>query len=130
MLHGFPDNSHIYDALIPYLSAAGRRVVAVDFLGFGASDKPANANYSFAQQLGDLEAVAETLDLDKIIPVGHDAGGPSAINFALKHPGRTAFVTLMNVFYGDVPGLRVPELIEVFSNKKLEALHRHFLQSP
>jgi pimeloyl-ACP methyl ester carboxylesterase len=38
VLHGFPDNSHIYDALIPYLSAAGRRVVAVDFLGFGASD--------------------------------------------------------------------------------------------
>lgn len=130
VLHGFPDNSHIYDALIPHLSAAGRRVVAVDFLGFGASDKPANANYSFAQQLGDLEAVAEALNLDKIIPVGHDAGGPAAINFALKHPGRTAFVTLMNVFYGDVPGLRVPELIEVFSNKKLEALHRHFLQSP
>src|ERR1700758_461933 len=70
VLHGFPDNSHIYDALIPYLSAAGRRLVAVDFLGFGASDKPANANYSFAQQLGDLEAVAEALHLDKIIPVG------------------------------------------------------------
>jgi pimeloyl-ACP methyl ester carboxylesterase len=130
VLHGFPDTSHIYDAVIPYLSAAGRRVVAVDFLGFGGSDKPANANYSFVQQLGDLEAVAEALELDKIIPVGHDAGGPAAINFALKHPSRTAFVILMNVFYGDVQGLRVPEIIEVFSNKKLEALHHHFLQSP
>jgi pimeloyl-ACP methyl ester carboxylesterase len=37
---------------------------------------------------------------------------------------------LMNAFYGDAPGLRVPELIEIFSNKKLEALHRHFLASP
>ena len=57
VLHGFPDNSHIYDDLIPHLVSAGRRTVAIDFLGFGASDKPAGALYSFAQQLGDLEAV-------------------------------------------------------------------------
>lgn len=38
LLHGFPDNSHIYDDLIPYLAATGRRIIAVDFLGFGASD--------------------------------------------------------------------------------------------
>jgi len=130
MLHGFPDNSRIYDDVIPHLARAGRRIVAMDFLGFGASDKPVGANYSFAQQLGDLEAVVDALKLDKIIPVGHDAGGPAAINFALKHPGRTVAAILMNAFYGDAPGLRVPELIEIFSNKKLEALHRHFLASP
>jgi haloalkane dehalogenase len=130
VLHGFPDNSHIYDDLIPYLVAAGRRTVAVDFLGFGASDKPEGAQYSFEQQLGDLEAVVETLALDRIIPVGHDAGGPAAVNFALKHPERTAAVCLMNAFYGDAPGLRVPEFIELFSNKGLQALTRHFLASP
>jgi pimeloyl-ACP methyl ester carboxylesterase len=36
----------------------------------------------------------------------------------------------MNAFYGDAPGLRVPELIELFSNKRLKALHRYFLASP
>jgi pimeloyl-ACP methyl ester carboxylesterase len=130
VLHGFPDNSHIYDDLIPHLVSAGRRTVAIDFLGFGASDKPAGALYSFAQQLGDLEAVVEGLALDKIIPVGHDAGGPAAVNFALRHPDRTAAVTLMNAFYGEAPGLRVPELIAIFSNKELKALHLHFLKSP
>ena len=130
VLHGFPDNSHIYDDLIPHLVTAGRRTVAIDFLGFGASDKPEGAQYSFAQQLGDLEAVVEALGLDKIIPVGHDAAGPAAVNFALNHPGRTAAVILMNAFYGDSPGLRVPELIELFSNKKLKALSLHFLKSP
>jgi pimeloyl-ACP methyl ester carboxylesterase len=40
VLHRFPDNSHIYDDLIPHLASAGRRTVAIDFLGFGASDKP------------------------------------------------------------------------------------------
>jgi len=130
VLHGFPDNSRIYDDLIPHLASAGRRTVAIDFLGFGASDKPEDAHYSFEQQLGDLEAVVEALGLEKIIPVGHDAGGPAAVNFALKHPDRTVAVTLMNAFYGDAPGLQVPEFIELFSNKGLKALHRRFLASP
>jgi pimeloyl-ACP methyl ester carboxylesterase len=130
VLHGFPDNSHIYDDLVPHLSTAGRRTIAIDFLGFGASDKPEGTQYSFGQQLGDLEAVVEALALDKIIPVGHDAGGPAAINFALRHPERTATVCLMNAFYGDAPGLRVPEFIELFSNKGMAALTRHFLASP
>jgi len=129
-LHGFPDNSRIYDDLIPHLATAGRRTIAVDFLGFGASDKPEGAHYSFEQQLGDLEAVVEVLGLDRIIPVGHDAGGPTAVNFALMHPKRTAAVCLMNAFYGEAPGLRVPEFIELFSNKGLKALTQHFLASP
>jgi haloalkane dehalogenase len=112
VLHGFPDNSRIYDDLIPHLVSAGRRTVVIDFLGFGASDKPEGAHYSFEQQLGDLEAVVEALGLDKIIPVGHDAGGPAAVNFALRHPDRTAAVILMNAFCGDAPGRLVPELIE------------------
>ena len=130
LLHGFPDNSHIYDDLIPHLTAAGRRTIAFDFLGFGASDKPEGAVYSFEQQLGDLEAVADALQLEKIVPVGHDAGGPAAVNFALRHPTRAAGICLMNAFYGEAPGLRVPEFIELFANKNLKALTRHFLTSP
>jgi pimeloyl-ACP methyl ester carboxylesterase len=130
VLHGFPDSSHIYDDLIPHLAAAGRRTVAFDFLGFGESDKPEGALYSFEQQLGDLEAVVDALALEKIIPVGHDAGGPAAVNFALRHPTRAAGICLMNVFYGDSPGLRVPEFIELFANKNLKALTRHLLASP
>jgi haloalkane dehalogenase len=61
LMHGFPDSQHIWDDLIPYLVASGRRVVTFDFLGFGASDKLAEAAYSFTQQLGDLEAVVERL---------------------------------------------------------------------
>src|SRR5262245_59046682 len=69
LLHGFPDNSHIYDDLIPRLAPAGRRAISIDFLGFGASDKPDGTHYSFEQQLGDLEAVVEALGLEKIVPV-------------------------------------------------------------
>ena len=47
VMHGLPDNSQIYAYLIPYLVAGGRWVVAFDFLGFGNSDKPPGAAYSF-----------------------------------------------------------------------------------
>jgi haloalkane dehalogenase len=90
LMHGFPDNLQIWDDLIPYLVAGGQRVVTFDFLGFGASDKPSGATYSFKQQLGDLEAVVEVLALDKIVPVAHDSSGPAAINFAIEHPDRLA----------------------------------------
>lgn len=36
LMHGFPDNLHLYDRLSPYLSPP-RRVIAFDFLGWGAS---------------------------------------------------------------------------------------------
>ena len=65
-MHGFPDNLHIHDYLIPHLVARGRRVVAFDFLGFGES---AGATYGFGQQLGDLKAVVDALGLEKIILV-------------------------------------------------------------
>jgi haloalkane dehalogenase len=130
LMHGFPDNLHIYDEVIPHLAAAGRRCVTFDFLGFGASDKPAGASYSFKQQQNDLEAVFEALHLDKIVPVGHDAGGPAAINFAIDHPDRVTSLCLLNTFYAAAPTIRLPELIELFASPSLKALADEILQSP
>ena len=130
LMHGFPDNLHIYDQLIPHLVAAGRRVVTFDFLGFGASDKPAGANYSFKQQQNDLDAVVEALHLDKIVPVGHDAGGPAAINFAIDHLDSVTSLCLLNTFHAAAPTIRLPELIELFANPSLKALAEAIVKSP
>jgi haloalkane dehalogenase len=47
-LHGQPTWSYLYRRMIPHFLAAGSRVVAPDFFGFGRSDKPAdNAIYTF-----------------------------------------------------------------------------------
>jgi pimeloyl-ACP methyl ester carboxylesterase len=130
LMHGFPDNLHIYDELIPHLVAAGRRVVSFDFLGFGQSDKPDGAVYHFAQQLGDLRAVVAALDLERIVPVAHDAAGPAAVNFALEQPGRVAALHLLNTLYALTPALRMPELIEIFASPSMKAVAAAFTQSP
>jgi pimeloyl-ACP methyl ester carboxylesterase len=44
LMHGFPDNLHLYDRLVPYLSPP-RRVITFDFLGWGSSDKPTGYPY-------------------------------------------------------------------------------------
>jgi pimeloyl-ACP methyl ester carboxylesterase len=130
MMHGFPDNLHIYDELVPHLVAAGRRVVTFDFLGFGASDKPAGARYSFAQQVGDLHAVVQALQLDKIIPVAHDSSGPAALNYAVDYPQHVVSVVVLNALYGNAPTLKHPELIQLFATPELKALTGKILQTP
>lgn len=129
MLHGFPDNLGIFGKVAPLLASAGRRVVLFDFLGFGASDKPGKG-YSFDQQVGDLLAVVDALNLDAVVPVAHDAGGPAAVNFALRYPRRTAAVALLNSFYANAETLRFPEFIGLFAIPSLSALSQHFLRNP
>ncbi len=130
LMHGFPDNLRIYDDLIPYLTAAGRRVVAFDFLGFGASDKPAGVSYSFAQQLGDLSAVIQTLGLGKVVLVAHDSSGIAAINFAIEHPYKLASLCILNSAYDNSPLNVWPEMIVLFADPALKALALAIAQSP
>jgi haloalkane dehalogenase len=129
MLHGFPDNLRIFEPVAPLLASAGRRVVLFDFLGFGESDKP-GTGYSFDQQVDDLRAVVDHLGLDEVFPVAHDAGGPAAVNFALRHPERVAEVAMLNSFYANAPTLRFPEFIEFYATPSLKGLSRHLLQNP
>ena len=132
MLHGFPDNLHIFDYVVPYLTQAGRRVVVFDFLGFGQSEKiaPGSYPYTFKQQVGDLAAVVDALKIDKFIPVGHDSGGPCAANYALDNPDRVAWLCLMNCYYAESPTLRLPEIIEAFGDPWLKDLVLAFLTTP
>jgi haloalkane dehalogenase len=130
LMHGFPDNLLIYDALIPFLVQSGRRVVAFDFLGFGQSDKPAGAAYSFSQQQGDLEAVIAYLGLGTVTLVPHDSSGIVAINYALAHPGKVASLGILNSAYDDSPLNVWPEMITLFADPALAALAMAIAQSP
>ena len=128
LMHGFPDNLHIYDRLIPALP--GRQVITFDFLGWGASDKPADYTYTSKQQEGELHAVLAALQIDQVVPVAHDASGPVAINWALDHPQRVSSLVLLNTYYGQAPTLRFPEFISLFADPAYAALTRAMAQNP
>src|SRR6266436_4957731 len=123
LMHGFPDNLHLYDRLIPYLSPP-RRVIAFDFLGWGASDKPAGFPYTASSQVGDLDAVITQLRLQQVMLVAHDASGPPAIDWALAQSERVAGLVLLNTYYCAMPTLRPPEAIWLFSTPVVRSIAR------
>jgi hypothetical protein len=84
LMHGFPDNLHLHDRLIPYLSPP-RHLVAFDFLGWGNSDKPRGYAYTSQNQKLDLDAVIKQLKLGRVVLVAHDASGPPAIDWAIDN---------------------------------------------
>jgi pimeloyl-ACP methyl ester carboxylesterase len=71
-LHGFPSCSfdwrHVLDAL-----RAHRRVIAVDFLGFGLSDKP-DLRYGMRLQADVVEGVARQVGCTSVALLTHDMG--------------------------------------------------------
>ena len=113
LMHGFPDNTHLYDRLVPHLR--GRRTITFDFLGWGRSDKPPGHTYTFAEQEAQLDAVVSRLHLGPIIPVAHDASGPAAINWSLARPSQVAALFLLNTFYNPMPATNPPEAIRIYS---------------
>jgi pimeloyl-ACP methyl ester carboxylesterase len=127
LMHGFPDNLHLYDRLIPFLSPP-RRVIAFDFLGWGASDKPAGYSYTASNQVGDLDAVISQLRLQQVTLVPHDASGPPAIDWALAHFERVAALVLLNTYYCTMPTLRPPEAIWLFSTPLVRTIARPISQ--
>jgi haloalkane dehalogenase len=123
LMHGFPDNMHLYDRLLPWISPS-RRVVTFDFLGWGASEKPARYPYTAANQVWDVDAVIEQLHLQQVVLVAHDASGPPAIDWALGHPDRVAALVLLNTYYATMPTLRRPEAIWLFSTPVVRSVAR------
>jgi pimeloyl-ACP methyl ester carboxylesterase len=122
-MHGFPDNLHLYDRVLPFL-VPGRQVVTFDFLGWGASDKPSGYPYTGANQCGDLDAVVTQMGLEQVVLVAHDASGPPAIDWALENPERIAALVLLNTYYAWTRGLRRPEAIFLYSTPILRSLAR------
>src|SRR4051794_22020414 len=73
MLHGNPAWSYLYRRFIAELTAAGHRAIALDLLGFGRSDKPADeAAYSVVRHAGRVGPLLDTLDLRDACLVVHD----------------------------------------------------------
>ena len=88
-LHGQPTWSYLYRRMIPHFLAAGGRVVAPDFFGFGRSDKPADdAVYTFDFHRNSLLAFVRALDLKDVTLVVQDWGGLLGLTLPMEMPER------------------------------------------
>lgn len=105
-LHGEPTWSYLYRKMIPPFVAAGYRVIAPDFIGFGRSDKPEEEGfYTFEMHRNLLLHVIEKLDLKNIALAVQDWGGLLGLTVPMDMPARFERLLIMNTALGtgDVP---------------------------
>jgi 2-hydroxymuconate-semialdehyde hydrolase len=85
LLHGFPTSSFLWRREA-WLLAQRMRVIVPDLLGYGQSQKPAQADLSERAQVGYLRELLDGLGIEQLAVVGHDLGGAMAQMLALD-PG-------------------------------------------
>jgi pimeloyl-ACP methyl ester carboxylesterase len=95
LLHGLASDADTWDRAIGPLAAHGLRVLAVDLLGHGASDKPAGTYLlsDFTESLADF---LDALDVPAATLCGHSFGGAIAMYFGAQHPDRVARLVLVS----------------------------------
>ncbi|MCM5569454.1 haloalkane dehalogenase [Burkholderiaceae bacterium FT117] len=105
-LHGQPTWSYLYRKMLPVFVAAGQRVVAPDFIGFGRSDKPEDeAFYTFTRHREMLLAFVRGLGLSNVTLVVQDWGGLLGLTLPMALPGVIRRLVVMNTMLGtgDLP---------------------------
>lgn len=77
LLHGIPTSSLLYRNVAQAISIkTGYRVIALDLLGYGSSDKPVREGiYSIASQSQRVYDFANALNIDQFVLGIHDLGG-------------------------------------------------------
>jgi haloalkane dehalogenase len=96
LVHGTPSWSFEWRYVIAGLRDRVR-VLALDHIGFGLSDRPSSAGYRPEDHARRFrEWIAAVLPADRLHLVVHDFGGPIALDWALDHPERMLSVTVVN----------------------------------
>ncbi len=110
LLHGQPSWSYLYRDMIPVLADAGYRVIAMDHLGMGRSDKPIDVeSYSFLGHTDRLERFIQELGLEDINLFAQDWGSIIGLHVAGLNPDLFATITIGN---GSLPVF--PEGVQPF----------------
>ncbi|MEM9456724.1 MAG: haloalkane dehalogenase [Myxococcota bacterium] len=104
LLHGQPSWSYLYRKMIPVLVEAGYRVIAMDHLGMGRSDKPTDiASYSYLGHADRLERFIEALELRDINLFVQDWGSVLGLRVAGLHPDWFARIAVGNGILPVIP---------------------------
>jgi len=98
MCHGNPTWSFLYRNVIRSLSDRFR-CIAVDYPGFGLSERPRNYGYTAAEHAGVVRELVRELDLSDLIVMGHDWGGPIGTAVAGSDPARVSGLVLGNTWF-------------------------------
>ena len=94
LIHGWTASIHWWGRITPLL-ARGHRVIRIDLLGHGGSEKPKDG-YSMEQQADRVASALGRLKVRRAMVVGHSTGGEVAIALAARHPEAASRLVVMD----------------------------------
>jgi haloalkane dehalogenase len=126
LLHGNPSWSFLYRHIVRELRDRFR-CIAVDYPGFGLSERPAGYGYTPAEHARVVGELVDALDLDGFVLMGHDWGGPIGLSLATERADRVAGLVLGNTWFWRSEA-RARVFSAVMSSPPLQwaILHRNF----
>jgi len=99
LLHGEPTWIYLYRKMIPPLAAAGYRVVAIDLIGFGRSDKPTKqSDYTYQRHVDWVTKAVENIGISSITFFGQDWGGLIGLRMVTNNVHLFSHVVIGNTF--------------------------------
>lgn len=117
LIHGNPVHLYIWRNIVPHLTGSGR-VIALDLIGMGKSDKP-DIDYTFDDHAKYLDSFIDALGIGaNLTLVVHDWGSGLGFDYAAQHPDRVRAVAFMEAqaapvipaSFADIP----PEQADLF----------------
>ncbi len=120
-VHGNPTWSYLWRRFVE-AAPDGWRVVAVDQLGMGYSDRTA-APRTLAQRVDDLGRLTDAIGITgPVVTLAHDWGGPISLGWALAHRHQLRGVVLANTAVAQPSGDAGPALIRLARSRALRRL--------
>ncbi|MFI5170929.1 MAG: alpha/beta fold hydrolase [Chitinophagales bacterium] len=129
-VHGTPSWSFEFRYVIRELSKE-YRCVAIDHIGFGLSDKPAQYDYSIQNHAVTLTKFIDHLQLKNINLLVHDFGGPIGLKYATGHPENIHKLIILNTWCKSIE--QEPEfkkMRSILGSPLLPFLYRYLNFSP
>lgn len=107
LLHGWPTSAFLWREVAPAVGE-GRRAIAIDLPGFGRSEKPPDASYSFPFYTRVVDGFLDAIGAGGQIGLAvHDLGGPVGLYWAAENPERVERLALLNTLAYARPSLAV-----------------------
>lgn len=100
LIHGFGGHTFSFRKNIPAL-AEHFRVIAVDLMGFGYTERPRKSDYSLTAQARMVVGLMDALGIESAAIVAHSMGGEVAMRIAAGFPERVEKLVLVASVSGD-----------------------------
>jgi haloalkane dehalogenase len=100
LVHGNPTWGFLYRKVVAELIGEPFRLVVPDLMGLGLSDRCSSSEHTLRNHCDWLGQLIDALDLEDLIFVGQDWGGPVGLGALARRPSRVAGMVILNTVVG------------------------------